>query len=57
MIKSVGSKNISFSSLKSNISQNSILTTEFLLREIDIVICTAKSFSYQANNVKNGKMI
>jgi len=55
MIKSVGSKNISFSSLKSNISKNFILTTKFFLREVYIVNCTAKLFSYQPKNVKNGK--
>ncbi len=55
MIKSVGSKNISFSSLKSNIPKNLTITTKFFLRGLHIVNCTAKLFSYQAKNVKNGK--
>ena len=55
MIKSVGSKNISFSSLKSNIFQNFILTTKSFLRGVYIVKCKAKLFSYPAKNVKNGK--
>ena len=57
MIKSVGSKNISFSSFKSNIIQNFILTIKFLLRGVYIVNSTTKLFSYHAKNVKNGKMI
>ncbi len=57
MIKSVGSKNIIFSSLKSNIFQNFILTTESFLRGVYIVNYTAKLFSYQESNVKNRKMI
>ena len=55
MIRSVGSKNISFSSLKSNISQNLILTIIFFLREAYIVNCTTNLFSYHAKNVKNRK--
>ena len=55
MIISVGSKNISFSSLKSNISKNSTITTKFFLRGLHFVNCTVKLFSYQAKNVKNGK--
>ena len=55
MIKSIGSKNISFNSFKSNILQNSILASEFLLRGVHIVNYTGKLFSYQAKNVKNGK--
>ena len=34
-----------------------MLATEFLLRGVHIVNYTAKLFSYQAKNVKNGKMI
>ena len=55
MIKSVGSKNISFNSLKSNISKNLILTTKFLLRGDYIVNTTIKIFSYRAKNFKNVK--
>ncbi len=57
MIKSIGSKNISLSSLKSNISKNFIITFNFFLRGVYIVKCTTKLFSYHAKNVKNGKMI
>jgi len=57
MIKSVGSKNISFSSFKSNILKNLILTIKFFLREVFIVNSTTKLFSYHPKNVKNGKMI
>ena len=57
MIKSVGSKNIRFNSLISNISQNSILTTYFYLRGVYIVNCTTKLFSYHPKNVKNEEMI
>ena len=57
IIKSVGSKNISFSSFKSNIFQNSILTIIFFLRDRYIVNCTTNLFSYHQKNVKNGKMI
>jgi len=46
---------MSFNSLKLNILQNSILTTKFFLRGVNIVNCTAKLFSYQARNVKNRK--
>jgi len=55
IIKSVGSKNISFISLKSNISKNLTITTKIFLRGLHVVNCTAKLFSYLANNVKNGK--
>ena len=55
IIKSVGSKNISFSSFKSNISQNLTITTKFFLRGLSIVNSRANLFSYQAKNVKNGK--
>ena len=57
MIKSVGSKNISFSSLKSNIYKNLILTIKFSIRGVYIVNCTSKLFSYKEKNVKNRKMI
>jgi len=45
MIKSVGSKNISFSSLSLNIIKKFIITIKKFLREINIVVCTAKIFS------------
>ena len=48
---------MSFSSLKSNISKNLTITTKFFLRGLHIVNCKAKLFSYQAKNVKNGKII
>ena len=57
MIKSVGSKNISFSSFKSNINQRLSLTIKIFLRGFYIVISTTKLFSYHAKNVKNEQMI
>ena len=55
MIKSVGSKNISFNSFKSNILKTFILTIKFFLRGVYIVNSTTNLFSYHAKNVKNGK--
>ena len=57
MIRSVGSKNISFSSLKSNISLNLYFNNEFFFRGVYIIIYTVKLFSYQQKNVNNEKMI
>ncbi len=36
-------------------SKNLTITTKFFLRGLHIVNCTAKLFSYQAKNVKNGE--
>ena len=57
MIRSVGSKNISFSSLKSNIFLNLYSNNEFFFRGVYIIIYTVKLFSYQQKNVNNEKMI
>ncbi len=58
IIKSVGSKNISFNSFKSNIIlQNLTLTSKFFLREVYIFIYEGKHFHHKKKNVKNEEMI
>ena len=43
--------------LNQTFSENLTITTKLFLRGLHIVNCTAKLFSYQAKNVKNGKII
>ena len=57
IIKSVGSKNISFSSLKSNIFKKYTITIKFFFRGVFLLIALQNYFQIMQKMLKMGKMI